>query len=215
MSLRTVLDNMAPHFEKGGKHHKWYALYEAIDTFFYMPGKQTTAASHVRDGIDLKRIMITVWACTFPAMFFGMWNLGFQANTFIAATPGVDGSGTWHEFLISLLAGHDPNSVWDNFWYGACFFVPIYAVTFIVGISWEILFSIVRGHEVNEGFFVTSVLFALACPPNIPLWMVAVGISFGVVIGKEVFGGTGKNFLNPALTGRAFLYFAYPGEYEW
>jgi Na+-transporting NADH:ubiquinone oxidoreductase subunit B len=212
MGLRKILDDMAPLFEKGGKHEKWYALYEAVDTIFYMPNKQSTAASHVRDGIDLKRIMITVWACTFPAMFFGMWNLGFQANTFIAATPGVYGSGTWHEIFISLLAGHDPNSLWDNFWYGAVFFIPIYAVTFIVGGFWEVLFATVRGHEINEGFFVSSVLFALICPPNIPLWMVALGISFGIVIGKEVFGGTGKNFLNPALTGRAFLYFAYPAS---
>ena len=208
--LRKILDDMAPDFEKGGKHHKWYALYEAVDTIFYMPSTRTSAAAHVRDGIDLKRIMITVWACTFPAMFFGMWNLGFQANTFIAATPGVDGSGDWHEIFISLLAGHDPNSWWDNFWYGAVYFIPIYAVTFIVGGFWEVLFAMVRGHEINEGFFVTSILFALACPPNLPLWMVALGISFGIVIGKEVFGGTGKNFLNPALTGRAFLYFAYP-----
>ena len=208
--LRKKLDEMAPLFEKGGKHNKWYALYEAVDTLFYMPNTCTSASSHVRDGIDLKRIMITVWACTFPAMFFGMWNMGFQANTFIAATPGVDGSGTWHNVFISLLAGHDPNSVWDNFWYGACFFIPIYAVTFIVGAFWEILFASVRKHEINEGFFVTSVLFALSCPPDAPLWMVALGISFGIVIGKEVFGGTGKNFLNPALTGRAFLYFAYP-----
>lgn len=212
MSLRKILDDMAPLFEKGGKYEKWYALYEAVDTIFYMPSKQSTAASHVRDGIDLKRIMITVWACTFPAMFFGMWNLGFQANTFIAATSGVDGSGTWHEIFISLLAGHDPNSVWDNFWYGAVYFIPIYAVTFIVGGFWEVLFAMVRGHEINEGFFVTSVLFALSCPPDVPLWMVALGISFGIVIGKEVFGGTGKNFLNPALSGRAFLYFAYPAS---
>lgn len=210
MSLRTIIEDMAPLFEKGGKHHKWYAVYEAVDTIFYMPNSKTTAAAHVRDGIDLKRIMITVWACTFPAMFFGMWNLGFQANTFIAATPGVTGSGDWHEFFISLLAGHDPSSLWDNFWYGAVYFIPIYAVTFLVGAFWEVLFAMVRGHEINEGFFVTSVLFALTCPPNAPLWMVALGISFGIVIGKEVFGGTGKNFVNPALSGRAFLYFAYP-----
>ena len=113
--LRKILDDMAPNFEKGGKHEKWYALYEAVDTIFYMPSTRTSAAAHVRDGIDLKRIMITVWACTFPAMFFGMWNLGFQANTFIAATPGIEGSGDWHEIFIGLLAGHDPSSWWDNF----------------------------------------------------------------------------------------------------
>lgn len=209
MSLRNYLDQIAPLFEKGGKYQKWYPLYEAVDTIFYMPSRVTQSGSHVRDGIDLKRIMITVWACTFPAMFFGMWNVGYQANTFIAAN-GLSGSGDWHQIFIGLLAGHDPASIWDNFWYGFCYFIPIYAVTFIVGGFWEVLFSIVRRHEINEGFFVTSVLFALACPPDIPLWMVALGISFGIVIGKEVFGGTGKNFLNPALTGRAFLYFAYP-----
>jgi len=112
--------------------------------------------------------------------------------------------------FIAMLAGYDPTSIWDNLVHGAAYFLPIYMVTFIVGGFWEVLFASVRGHEVNEGFFVTSVLFALCCPPDLPLWMVAVGISFGIVIGKEVFGGTGKNFLNPALTGRAFLYFAYP-----
>jgi Na+-transporting NADH:ubiquinone oxidoreductase subunit B len=163
----------------------------------------------VRDGIDLKRIMITVWMATFPAMFYGMYNLGFQANDVIAAGAGVEG---WRGFLIETFAGYDSANWWHCLWYGAVFFVPIYATTFLVGISWELLFAIKRGHEVNEGFFVTSVLFALCCPPDIPLWQVALGISFGVVIGKEVFGGTGKNFLNPALTGRAFLYFAYPAQ---
>ncbi|WP_028670011.1 NADH:ubiquinone reductase (Na(+)-transporting) subunit B [Saccharospirillum impatiens] len=210
MGLRSTLDNMAPLFEKGGKHEKWYALYEAVDTIFYMPNSVTRTTAHVRDGLDLKRIMITVWLCTFPAMFWGMWNLGFQANTAIEAGMAVNQG--WREALISLFAGHDPSSIWDNLIYGAAYFVPIYAVTFIVGGFWEVTFAMVRGHEVNEGFFVTSVLFALICPPTLPLWAVALGITFGVVVGKEVFGGTGKNFLNPALTGRAFLYFAYPAS---
>ena len=210
-ALRNLLDNLEPHFHKGGKWEKYYALYEAADTIFYQPPDVTKTAAHVRDGIDLKRVMISVWLATFPAMFYGMYNLGFQANTYIEAA-GLAGTGDWHEFFISMLAGHDPTSLWDNFVYGAVYFIPIYATAFIVGGIWEVLFAIVRGHEVNEGFFVTSVLFALACPPDLPLWMVALGISFGVVIGKEVFGGTGKNFLNPALTGRAFLYFAYAPE---
>jgi Na+-transporting NADH:ubiquinone oxidoreductase subunit B len=167
----------------------------------------------VRDGIDLKRIMITVWACTFPAMFFGMYNIGLQANEAIAAGLGAPIEG-WREFIIALLggAGHNPAVFWDNFAFGASYFLPIYAVTFIVGGFWEVIFATVRKHEVNEGFFVTSVLFALTLPPSIPLWQVALGITFGVVIGKEIFGGTGKNFLNPALTGRAFLFFAYPAN---
>jgi len=211
MGLRSLLDKMEPQFHKGGKYEKWYALYEAIDTVFYKPSDVTKSTSHVRDGIDLKRIMITVWLCAFPAMFFGMYNVGLQANMILDAT-GVAGIDNWHGVITSWFAGHNPNSIWDNLILGAAFFLPIYATTFIVGGFWEVLFAMKRGHEVNEGFFVTSILFALTCPPDIPLWMVAVGISFGVVVGKEVFGGTGKNFLNPALVGRAFLFFAYPAE---
>lgn len=209
--LRNYLDKIEPHFEHGGKLHKWYALYEAVDTIFYSPGTVTKNGSHIRDGIDLKRVMITVWLAAFPAMFYGMYNLGFQANTILAGMDATSIEG-WRGPLITLLAGHDPNSIWDCLWYGAVYFIPIYVVTFVVGGFWEVMFATVRGHEINEGFFVTSILFALVCPPDMPLWMVALGISFGVVIGKEVFGGTGKNFLNPALTGRAFLYFAYPAD---
>lgn len=211
MSLRRVLDNMEPHFHKGGRFEKWYALYEAADTIFYKPADVTKTTSHVRDGIDLKRIMITVWLCTFPAMFFGMYNIGFQANT-ILADMGQTGLDGWRGAFLAMFTSHSPASIWDNFLLGAAYFVPIYATVFIVGGFWEVLFAMKRGHEVNEGFFVTSVLFALTCPPDLPLWQAALGISFGVVIGKEVFGGTGKNFLNPALVGRAFLFFAYPAE---
>ncbi|HEY9034968.1 MAG TPA: NADH:ubiquinone reductase (Na(+)-transporting) subunit B [Pseudomonadales bacterium] len=210
-AIRQFFDRLEPHFEKGGKFEKYYALFEVFDTFFYSPKSVTHSASHVRDGIDLKRVMITVWVATFPAMFYGMYNLGFQANTAMA-NMGIDSLDSWRGVLIGLVAGFDANSIWDCFWHGAAYFLPIYIVTFAAGIFWEILFAIVRGHEVNEGFFVTSVLFALIVPPDIPLWQVALGISFGVVIGKEVFGGTGKNFLNPALTGRAFLFFAYPAQ---
>ncbi|MFL0809084.1 MAG: NADH:ubiquinone reductase (Na(+)-transporting) subunit B [Agarilytica sp.] len=208
-ALRKLFDDMEPLFHKGGKYENWYALYEAVDTVFYQPNTVTRSTAHVRDGIDLKRIMITVWACAFPAMFYGMYNLGFQSNT-ILAEMGATGIEGWRGALIAMLAGHDASSLWDNFIYGAVFFVPIYATVFIVGGFWEVLFAMKRGHEINEGFFVTSILFALTCPPSLPLWQAALGISFGVVIGKEVFGGTGKNFLNPALTGRAFLFFAYP-----
>lgn len=211
MALRKFLDKIEHHFQDGGKLEKWYALYEAADTIFYQPHDVTKTTSHVRDGIDLKRIMITVWLCTFPAMFYGMYNIGFQSNS-IMAELGTIAPDTWRHALISAFSSYDANSIWDCLWYGACYFVPIYLVTFIVGGFWEVLFAVKRGHEINEGFFVTSILFALICPPDVPLWQAALGISFGVVIGKEVFGGTGKNFLNPALTGRAFLFFAYPAE---
>ncbi len=210
MGLRKILDGLEHHFEEGGRYKKWYPLYEAVDTIFYSPASVTRSTAHVRDGVDLKRIMITVWFAAFPAMFYGMYNLGFQANDILAASGGqVEG---WRGSLIAAFGGYDPTSLWDCFFFGALYFLPIYATTFIVGGFWEVLFAMKRGHEVNEGFFVTSILFALICPPDVPLWQVALGISFGVVIGKEVFGGTGKNFLNPALTGRAFLYFAYPAQ---
>jgi Na+-transporting NADH:ubiquinone oxidoreductase subunit B len=210
VALRKWLDNVEHYFQDGGRFSSFYPLYEAVDTIFYSPDSVTRSTAHVRDGVDLKRIMITVWLATFPAMFYGMYNLGFQANEILAATGGsVDG---WRGTLIETFGGYDSGNLWHCLWYGMMYFLPIYAVTFLVGGFWEVLFAIKRGHEVNEGFFVTSILFALICPPDLPLWQAALGITFGVVVGKEVFGGTGKNFLNPALTGRAFLYFAYPAQ---
>ena len=207
--MRKLLDRFESDFHPGGKWERLYPLFEAIDTFLYKPKSTTKNSSHVRDNIDLKRVMITVWLATFPAMFFGMWNIGFQANS-IMADIGMTSQDGIRGAIIGLLAGYDATSVWDNMIHGAAYFLPIYITTFVVGITWEMIFATVRKHEVNEGFFVTSILFSLSCPPDLPLWMVAIGISFGIVIGKEIFGGTGKNFLNPALTGRAFLYFAYP-----
>jgi Na+-transporting NADH:ubiquinone oxidoreductase subunit B len=213
MGLRELLDKVSHLVEKGGKYEKFHSVFEAFDTFLYRPSNVTKTTAHVRDGIDLKRMMVAVWVCTFPVIFFGMWNIGYQANTAFAANPEtLAAQDHWRMALIRMLAGVDPSSIWDNIVHGAVWFLPIYIVTFVVGISWEMLFASIRKHEVNEGFFVTSVLFALTMPPSIPLWQVALGISFGVVIAKEVFGGTGKNFLNPALAGRAFLYFAYPAQ---
>lgn len=212
MSLKDTLERIEPQFEKGGKYEKWYALYEAVATILYTPGTVTKSGTHVRDRIDLKRIMILVWMMTFPAMFWGMYNVGNQAA--LALADGYALSDAWQVGLFHLLGGEfGADAGWGTkMWYGACWYLPIYAVTFIVGGFWEVLFATIRKHEVNEGFFVTSVLFSLILPATTPLWQVALGITFGVVIGKEIFGGTGRNFLNPALTGRAFLYFAYPAS---
>lgn len=210
--LRRFLDRMHPYFAKGGPYEHFYALYEAIDTFFYSPSDVTRSAPHVRDGIDLKRVMIYVWVAATPTILVGLWNTGYQANLAMESL-GVDAAPGWRGDVLALLGvDYDPGSVWDGFWHGAAYFIPIFVVTFAVGILWETLFAAVRNHEVNEGFFVTSLLYSLILPATIPLWQVALGISFGVVIGKEVFGGTGKNILNPALTGRAFLFFAYPAQ---
>ena len=219
MSLKDFFERIEPDFEKGGKYEKFYALFEAAYTIFYTPGKVNKGKTHVRDNLDLKRMMITVWACVFPAMFVGMYNVGLQAQ--LALIAGFATPDVWQVSLFGMFGTElTANSGWPALmWYGACFFLPIYAVTFAIGGIWEVLFAAIRGHEVNEGFFVTSILFALTLPATIPLWMVALGITFGVVVAKEVFGGTGRNFLNPALAGRAFLFFAYPlnmsGDTTW
>lgn len=219
MSLKDFFERIEPDFEKGGKYEKFYALFEAAYTIFYTPGKVNKGKTHVRDNLDLKRMMITVWACAFPAMFVGMYNVGLQAQ--LALIAGFATPDVWQVSLFGMFGTElTANSGWPALmWYGACFFLPIYAVTFAIGGIWEVLFAAIRGHEVNEGFFVTSILFTLTLPATIPLWMVALGITFGVVVAKEVFGGTGRNFLNPALAGRAFLFFAYPlnmsGDTTW
>ncbi|WP_413701523.1 NADH:ubiquinone reductase (Na(+)-transporting) subunit B [Psychromonas sp. KJ10-10] len=212
MGLKHIIEKMEPHFEPGGRHEKWYALYEAAATFFYTPGYVNKGLTHVRDSLDLKRIMIFVWLSTFPAMFYGMYNTGVQANEAILA--GYSSLEGWRVALLEIFGVTlgSGAGLFDNLLFGATYFLPIYAVTFVVGGFWEVLFASVRKHEVNEGFFVSSVLFALIVPATLPLWQVALGITFGVVVAKEIFGGTGRNFLNPALAGRAFLYFAYPTD---
>jgi Na+-transporting NADH:ubiquinone oxidoreductase subunit B len=210
--LRKQLDKIQPLFAKGGRLERFQAMYEMVDTFMFTPADVTRGSPHVRDAIDLKRVMIFVVLAVTPAALLGMYNIGLQANTAMAAM-GATELGTWQGALVEFFGlGHDPGSTWDNLWLGLAYFLPVYLVTLAAGGFWEVLFALVRNHEINEGFFVTSLLFALILPPTIPLWQVALGISFGVVIGKEVFGGTGKNFLNPALVGRAFLFFAYPAE---
>ena len=210
--LRDLLDQAAPHFHRGGMLERFYPAYEAADTFLYTPGEVTRSASHVRDSLDLKRMMITVVVSLVPCIFMAMWNTGYQANLAMAEI-GLTSAGGWRGVVIDVLEiGYDPGNIIANLFHGALYFIPVFLVCNIVGGTWEALFSIIRRHEINEGFLVTGMLFPLTLPPTIPLWQVAIGISFGVVIGKEIFGGTGKNFLNPALTARAFLYFAYPVE---
>ena len=208
--LRSINDRVKPSFMPGGAQAKWFPIYDAIENFIFSSTNKTTNPIHVRDSIDIQRIMVIVWLAAFPAMFFGMYNVGSQTLDYLSLV-GSSNTNDWHHVLINLV-GYSSDSFLTKMWVGAIYFIPIYAVTFAVGILWEILFAVVRKHEINEGLFVSSILFALSCPPDLPLWQAAMGITFGIVIGKEVFGGTGKNFLNPALTGRAFLYFAYPSQ---
>jgi Na+-transporting NADH:ubiquinone oxidoreductase subunit B len=210
--LRGFLDRMQPLFLPGGRFERYHAVFEMVDTLFYSPPDLTRGAPHVRDAIDLKRVIIIVVFAVVPCVLVGLWNTGYQANTAMAAL-GVDGIEGWRGTALAMLfAGNDPSSAWDNVALGLTYFLPIYVVTMAAGGFWELTFAGIRNHEINEGFFATSILYVLILPATIPLWQVAIGISFGIVIGKEVFGGTGKNFLNPALVGRAFLYFAYPAQ---
>ncbi len=207
--LKDFLKQQRPKFSAGGKYHYLGALYEAAEGFLYSPGNVTVGLTHIRDAISLKRVMIIVCIAALPALLAGVYNVGWQANQAIAA--GASSMEGWRMLFVQLLfATHDPGSVWDNMILGMAYFLPIYLVTLAVGGFWEVLFAQVRGRNISEGFLVTSLLFTLILPPTIPLWQAALGISFGVVIAKEVFGGTGHNFVNPALAGRAFLYFAYP-----
>lgn len=210
--LRTVLDRLAPHFSQGGRYARFGALFEMADTLLYTPKDVTRVAPHVRDAIDLKRVMVFVVIAATPCVLMALWNTGYQANLAMADL-GLDTAPGWRGAVLNAMGiGYEPYSAYASAVHGLLYFLPIYLTTLAVGGIWEVIFATVRNHEVNEGFLVTSLLFALILPPDIPLWQVALGISFGVVIGKEVFGGTGKNILNPALVGRAFLYFAYPAE---
>ncbi|MDY6791772.1 MAG: NADH:ubiquinone reductase (Na(+)-transporting) subunit B [Thermodesulfobacteriota bacterium] len=188
--IKNIFDNQRHHFASGGKLEKLKPLFEAAETFFFTPGISTARNSHVRDNLDLKRFMIIVLIALMPPLFFGIYNAGYQSN----------------------LASELPLNLSAVFSKGLFIVLPIILVSYLVGFFWETLFAVVRKHNISEGLLVTGLLFPLTLPPTIPLWQVALGISFGVVIGKEVFGGTGRNILNPALTARAFLFFAYPGK---
>ncbi|MEZ5084132.1 MAG: NADH:ubiquinone reductase (Na(+)-transporting) subunit B [Bacteroidales bacterium] len=189
-ALRNYIDKIKPQFEKGGKLEKLYSTFEAFESFLFVPNKVTFKGSHIRDSLDMKRTMIVVVIALVPALLFGMWNTGMQHFLSLGETVGF----------------------WDQFWYGFLKVLPLIVVSYVVGLGIEFAFAQSRGHEVNEGYLVSGMLIPLIVPPDIPLWMLAVSIVFAVVIGKEVFGGTGMNILNPALTARAFLFFAYPQD---
>jgi len=187
--LRNIFEKIKPNFEKGGKLEKFYPAYNAFETFFFVPGQTAPpGGAHIRDAIDLKRTMILVVLSLVPCLLFGMWNVGDQHYNAL----GIDAS------------------LMDNFIFGATKVLPIVVISYAVGLGTEFIFAIIRKHTINEGFLVTGMLIPLVMPVDVPLWMVAVSTIFAVVIGKEVFGGTGMNILNPALTARAFLFFAYP-----
>jgi Na+-transporting NADH:ubiquinone oxidoreductase subunit B len=188
--LTDFINKIRHHFEKGGKLEKLKSTFDAFSTFLYVPNKVTSRGSHIRDNMDMKRTMAIVVLALMPALIFGMWNVGYQ----------------------HFLATGAVKTIWQNFTYGFIQVFPIIVVSYVSGLATEFIFAQIRGHEVNEGFLVTGMLIPLIVPVEIPLWMVAVATVFAVIIGKEVFGGTGMNILNPALTARAFLFFAYPSE---
>ena len=196
--FKNILATVKPHFEKGGKLEKMYPAYDAFETFLFEPDHTTLSGSHIRDAIDLKRTMAFVVISLIPCIIFGMWNIGSE----------------YHKGLNSLLLakGLDPvfYSFLDNLIFGCWKFLPLLIVSYGVGLSVEFAFAISRGHSVNEGYLVTGMLIQLIMPVDVPLWMLAISVIFAVGIGIEVFGGTGMNILNPALTARAFLFFAYP-----
>lgn len=204
--LRNFLDKIEPNFREGGKLEFFYPFYEAMDSFFYNVGETNTGQVHVRDSVDLKRNMILVMFALVPCVLFGVYNIGDQA-----LLAGGELSG-WRGGVVTSLGLTLADGALAKFVYGLTWFLPIYVVIFGTGLFWEILIGMIRKHEIYEGVFVTSLLFPLIVPPSIPLWQLCLAMSFAVVLGKEVFGGTGMNFMNPALVARAFLFFAYPAQ---
>ncbi len=186
--LRRYIDKIKPHFEKGGKFEKFHSTFDAFETFLFVPDKVTTSGTHIRDAVDMKRTMSIVVMALIPSLLFGMWNIGH------------------HHFLATGQEG----TLWAKLLLGLIEVLPIVVVSYATGLAIEFIFAQIRGHEVNEGFLVSGMLIPLVLPVDVPLWMVALATAFAVIIGKEVFGGTGMNILNPALTARAFLFFAYP-----
>lgn len=196
--LRELIDKIKPNFEKGGKFEKLHSTFDAFETFLFVPNRVTRSGSHIRDCLDLKRVMIVVVVALMPALLFGMYNTGLQHFRAMGVADA---------------------SVWTCFWFGFLKVLPIIIVSYVVGLGIEFISAQIRGHEVNEGFLVSGMLIPMVMPVDIPLWMVAVATAFAVIIGKEVFGGTGMNVFNPALLARAFIFFGYTpyisGEKVW
>lgn len=210
--INSKIEDMEKYFSKGQPLEKLYPLYEAGSTFLFTPKDRTTGSVHVRDYIDLKRTMSFVVLALMPVLLWGVYNLGLQTNLVLSKMGVTEIEGV-RGTILSLLGFYiDPKCYFSNFMLGFSYFLPIYIVTNVVGGLWEVLFAVVRKHDVNEGMLVTGMLFPLIVPATIPLWQVALAISFAIIFSKEVFGGTGMNFLNPALIARAFLFFAYPSE---
>jgi len=207
--MKAFLNKQAKHFEKGGKLERWYPVFEMVDTFIYTPFAKTKGRTHVRDGIELKRIMTTVVLALIPCVLMALYNTGLQANNAIVAT-GAMPEGIRSVILGMFGVGFDPHSLYDNFMHGLAYFLPLYIATMIVGGTWEVVFAVVRKHEIGEAFLVTSLLYPLILPPTVPIWQAMVALSIGLVFGKELFGGTGRNLVNPALFSRAILFFSYP-----
>lgn len=210
--LSTLLQKTAPLFNKGGRLVRWYPAFDAVDSFLMGSRHTTGSAPHVRDAMDLKRIMILVVIALLPCVFMAMWNTGYQANLALQALGLTSPAGWRGAVMASLNLACTPDNFLANLIHGSLYFLPIYLMTLTAGGIWEMIFNLIRGHEISEAFLVTSLLFPLTLPPTVPLWQVALGISFGVIFAKEVFGGVGRNFMNPALVSRAFLFFAYPGN---
>ena len=186
--LRNLVDKIKPTFEKGGKLGFLHSTFDAFETFLFVPNTVTRRGAHVRDCVDLKRVMIMVVLALVPAMLFGIWNTGYQ-----------------HSLAFGLDWGF-----WNIVLYGLAKVLPLYVVAYLVGLGIEFVSAQIQGHEVNEGYLVSGMLIPLIVPVDVPLWMLAIAVAFAVIIGKEVFGGTGMNIWNPALLTRAFLFFSYP-----
>ena len=211
-ALERLLEKAGRQFEPGRPLAKFHAVFEAADTFLMTPPSVTRGASHVRDALDLKRMMTIVVIAMLPCVLMAMYNTGLQANLAIDPAKAAALAGWRHDLIRIFGVGYSPQSVLACFFHGSLYFLPLYIVTMAAGGLWEVLFAVVRRHEINEGFLVTGLIFPLTLPATLPLWQAALGISFGVVVAKEIFGGTGMNFVNPALAARAFVFFAYPAD---